>query len=129
MMLSKLIRSAPHDMHVIEIVGRMDGEHAARLSEIANTASTNGRSHLLLDLHAVEYINSSGLRTLVQLYKQITQRGGELIVINPTENIQRLFALVGLDTVFTIHHDARWTASALNGSDAASVSREICYCL
>ncbi len=128
-MLSNLIRSAPRDVQVIEIIGRMDGEHAARLSEIVNAASHEGRSHLLLDLHAVEYINSSGLRTLVQLFKLVTRRGGRLVLINPTENVQRLFALVGLDTVFTIHYDAHWNASALNGTESSAVSREIYYCL
>lgn len=128
-MLTNLIRSFPDEIHYIEVIGRIDNHNVDTVREMVNAALAHNRTHLLLDLHSVEYINSAGLRALVQFYKQIKRRNGSLILINPSENVQRLFNLVGLDSVLDIQYDARWTPGAVSPTELPARSRDICYCL
>ncbi len=128
-MLTKLVQSAADDVHLLEIIGRVDNNSTERLSNAVHKALLRDRVYVLLDMHGVEFINSAGLRTLVQLYKQIVRREGTLILINPSENVQKLLELVGLDTVFEIHHDARWNAGAFAPGMLPEGNREVCYCL
>ncbi|MCD4685356.1 MAG: STAS domain-containing protein [Anaerolineae bacterium] len=126
-MLGQLIQAAPNRVQLVEVIGRIDTDNAHTVDQIVQAALVAGRSVILLDVHSVEYINSAGLRTLVQLFKQIVRRGGRLILINPSENVQKLLELVGLDNVFDIHYDAQWNTAA-SSARLPAASREICYC-
>lgn len=126
-MLGQLIQTAPNRVQLVEVIGRIDTDNAHTVEQIVQSALEAGRSVILLDVHSVDYINSAGLRTLVQLFKQIKRRGGQLVLINPSDNVQRLLELVGLDTVFDIRYDAQWNTAA-SPMNLPATSREICYC-
>jgi anti-sigma B factor antagonist len=93
---------------IIEVVGRLDSDHAEMLTEQAHTALSTERVHLILDLSAVSFINSAGLRALVQTIKGAQASGGSLTLINPSESVRRALELVGLDSVLPIVYEARW---------------------
>lgn len=128
-MLPNLIRSFPDEIHYIEVIGRLDNRNVDTMRDMVNAALARDRTRLLLDLHSVDYINSAGLRALVQFYKQIRRRNGSLIVINPSDNVQRLLNLVGLDSVLDIQYDARWNLGAVSPVELPSGRREVCYCM
>lgn len=128
-MLTNLVKSAADDVHLLEVIGRVDNDSTERLSHAVEQALLRDRVHVLLDMHGVDFINSAGLRTLVLLYKQIVRREGRLILINPSDNVQKLLELVGLDTVFEIHRDPRWNAGAFAPGMLPEGNREVCYCL
>lgn len=128
-MLSQLIRSAPERVQVIEVFGRIDAQGDPVLQRAIESALAGGRTRLLLDLHGVEYINSAGLRTLVSVYKRVRQQGGALVLINPTENVQRLLDLVGLDSVLEVFYDARWDSTLASTKELPPAHRQVCYCL
>ena len=128
-MFSKLADIKPEALHLIEVIGRINHDGATTLHDKVTGALARDRTALLVDLRGVDYINSSGLRALVQLYKKIKQQNGTLILVNPTENVKRLLELVGLDTVFDIQYDARINSGAINLTKLPVRSREICYCM
>lgn len=128
-MLSNLIKSAPEEFQLIEVIGRIDSDNANALRDIASEAMRRQRTHLILDLHAVDYINSAGLRTLVQFYKLLKRRGGTLSIVNPSDNVIRLLNLVGLDSIFEIYFDAQWNTTAASSPHLPAGSREVYYCM
>lgn len=93
---------------ILEIIGRLDSDHADMLAEQAQAALSQGRVHLIFDLSGVSFINSAGLRALVQTIKGAQASGGSLILVNPSESVQRALELVGLDSVLPIVYDAHW---------------------
>lgn len=128
-MLANLIKSAPEEFQLIEVIGRIDSDNANALQDVASEAMARQRTHLILDLHAVEYINSAGLRTLVQFYKHLKRRGGTLTIVNPSDNVIRLLSLVGLDSIFDIYFDAQWNTNAASTTHLPAASREVYYCM
>jgi anti-anti-sigma factor len=53
-----------------------------------------------LDLGSVAFIDSSGLRALVVGHKALEERGGALVVANPSPTAARLLEVTGLDELF-----------------------------
>lgn len=49
---------------------------------------------LVLDLAALEYISSAGLRTVFKARKALGSRGGKVVVANPQPQIRKVFDLV-----------------------------------
>lgn len=122
-MRTKTFQTDPNRTQIVEIVGRMDNAHAAALSGHAEDALAHGRPHLILDMSAVTFISSAGLRALVQIVKQATAAGGSLTILNPSDPVEKVLELVGLDTVFRITFDPQW--NPLQAS-MASVARQTC---
>jgi anti-sigma B factor antagonist len=57
---------------------------------------------LVLDLGAVQFIDSTGLGMLVSLLKETRQAGGSIRLINLNREVLRLLQITGLERVFEI---------------------------
>ena len=52
-----------------------------------------------LDLSSIERIDAAGLAALVSLYCAAREAGHEFAVVNPSRQVERILAIVGLDRV------------------------------
>jgi stage II sporulation protein AA (anti-sigma F factor antagonist) len=57
---------------------------------------------IVVDLHHLTFIDSSGLRLVIDLWERSRKDGFELRLLPGPPNVQRLFALTGLDGVLPI---------------------------
>jgi anti-sigma B factor antagonist len=69
-----------------------------------------GARKFVIDFTRTGYIDSSGLGVLVSLSKKIREQGGDLRLAGLNEDLQTLFELTKLDTLFAI---AKTPAEAL----------------
>lgn len=126
-MLTDRIQANPKRFQLLEVIGRVDGDNVMELQNTIEQAIGDGRIHLLLDLSGVQYMNSSGLRELVQIFKRLQRAGGTLTVVNPSDPVKALLELVGLETVFDIYFDPLWNPSRYTAATLASLPRQLCY--
>src|SRR3546814_18780163 len=49
---------------------------------------------LVLELSALDYISSAGIRSIFKARKALSPRGGKVLVVNPQPQIQKVFDLV-----------------------------------
>ncbi|MEW6638443.1 MAG: STAS domain-containing protein [Actinomycetota bacterium] len=61
-----------------------------------------GIERFFVDLGGVDYIDSTGLGSLMQLYREARDRGGEVRFYNVTPAVRDIFSLTHLDKVITI---------------------------
>ena len=61
--------------------------------------------YFVMNLEKVEYIDSSGLGQLVALWTSVRTRGGNLVLMRPTERVRRLLTVTRLNVVFDIFQD------------------------
>ena len=81
----------------LTLVGELDLATLHLLEdELDRTAPSEKR--LVLDLRALEFIDSSGLHALLRADRRLRDAGGELIIIRGPRAVDRLFRLTGLDT-------------------------------
>ena len=71
-----------------------------------------GHEKIALDLGHVEYVDSSGLSSLVAVLKRLTSTS-RLVLFAVTEPVMRLFKLTRMDRIFVIERDE---AAALTSS-------------
>lgn len=82
-----------------DLLGEKDG------MVIVNSVSKeieSGVSVIVIDASGLRYVNSAGLGVLITLMTKLKNTGGELIIVNPTEQINKLFTITKLDKVFNI---------------------------
>ena len=84
----------------VALIGRLDTTTAPEL-DASLKASLDGVTDLTLDIHALEYISSAGLRVLLSSQKTMN-RQGEMKVIHVNETIGEIFEITGFTDVLTI---------------------------
>ena len=77
-------------------------EEAAALRETLLDYIEKGHNTFLIDLESVDYIDSSGLGTLVSIQKQALQHGGGVTLKGIHGLVKDLFELTRLNKVFDI---------------------------
>ena len=83
---------------------RLDAALAVRFKDSLKTLVDDGADYMLLDLHQVAFMDSSGLGALVGHMKYMgIERNFELCGLSPT--VEKVFKLTRMDSVFIIHDD------------------------
>ena len=88
------------DAAVIEITGRLDTATAPAL-EKAICEDIGDAKNLVLDMKAVQYISSAGLRVLLGAQKTM-QKIGSMKVINVCEAVMEVFEMTGFADILVI---------------------------
>ncbi|GIV81442.1 MAG: anti-sigma factor antagonist [Anaerolineae bacterium] len=88
---------------IFTLDGRVDSEGAVDLDLALQTAVSEGKYRLVLEMAQVRYINSAGLRTLADILTQVRASQGDLKLVNPHPRIQRVFQIIGFDRFFNTY--------------------------
>ena len=81
---------------------RIDSASALQFRELLRGYIDDGNHQLVLDLSKVNFIDSSGLGSLVGAFKYLGQRG-TFALAGLTQPVQRLFQLTRMERVFQIY--------------------------
>ena len=84
----------------IALAGRLDTTTAPKL-ETELKQNISGVEELVLDLAALEYLSSAGLRVLLSAQK-VMNRQGSMVVRTANEIIMEIFEVTGFVDVLTI---------------------------
>lgn len=63
----------------------------------------NTAKKVVVDLEKVNYIDSSGLATLVEMLKRMKSQGGSLGLANLSDKVRSLFEITKLDKLFSVY--------------------------
>ena len=89
---------------VLSVEGEMDLYSAPAVRDAALAAMDSGVDHLVLDLTAVPFMDSSGLGVIVACLKRLREMGGDLAVVSPSSSPStKLLSLTGLDHAIATH--------------------------
>jgi anti-sigma B factor antagonist len=72
------------------------------LREHINELLEEGHRVFVLNLAKVPCVDSFGLGQLITIFTSIRSRGGQLILLRPTDHVQELFRITKLNTIFHI---------------------------
>ena len=92
-------------LDLLEIEGRVDSNTASTLNEVLNERIDQGTSNIVVDLSQVSYMSSAGLRELVSALKRVRKGGGDLRLCTPSERVNEVIELAGLNSLFEIFND------------------------
>lgn len=81
---------------VAYVTGRLDAAGVVAV-EPALTRAVAAHGRLALDLAGVPYMASMGLRLLIATARTLEKRGGRLVVVNPSSDVELVLAVAGLE--------------------------------
>jgi anti-sigma B factor antagonist len=91
---------------ILDLNGRLTvGPAANDLREAIASIQSKGNSNIILNLSEVDYIDSTGLGTLVICFTSLQKAGGELKLLNLNKRNLELLILTKLSTVFQLFSD------------------------
>ncbi len=77
-----------------KLSGELDAHTAP---QILDRLTTLPGGEATLDMSELAFVDSSGLRALLQLLKYTRDAGGDAVLIRPTTSVRRLIAISGLN--------------------------------
>ncbi|MBS1827508.1 MAG: STAS domain-containing protein [Acidobacteria bacterium] len=97
---------------LLDIKGRLTvGDAVASLREHLTQLISSGKANIVLNLSGVDYIDSTGLGSMVICYTTAKKNGGMLKLLNLSRRNIELLVLTKLTTVFEVFDDEQ---SAIN---------------
>jgi anti-sigma B factor antagonist len=107
----KLQIGAEFDEVKKELAGvvELDIENQAHFVDVVNSVFDDGHVHVIVDMENVSYIDSSGLWALFEGHKKAAQRGGKLVLLNPTKDVRRVLDITKMSSkiqIFTTQAEA-----------------------
>ncbi|ACZ31761.1 anti-sigma-factor antagonist [Xylanimonas cellulosilytica DSM 15894] len=79
--------------------GRLDLASAPRVKARIDDLARNGRARVVVDLGAVDHVDSSGLGALIAGLKATRQAGGGLRIARVGEQVRAVLKLTNLDRI------------------------------
>ena len=86
---------------VVKFSGDVDLQSSPHAREVLLDC-VNRNLPVLVDLSGVNYIDSSGVASLVEALQNGRKRGSDLFLVEVSDTVMRVFNLARLETVFTI---------------------------
>jgi anti-anti-sigma factor len=85
----------------VSVSGEIDAHSAPLLAEhLSGCTATD--ADIVIDMSAVTFMDSSGLRMLIDLRQRTESAPHDLVVRSPSDTVVRLLEVAGLDDHFTI---------------------------
>jgi anti-anti-sigma factor len=94
------ISTAQHGA-VVEVIaeGRLDESWADHVGSALDEVIRRGTHHVRLNMEAVTYLSSSGIRVLISCYKDLKQINGSFAVTAPSQQVRKILDMTGLSTL------------------------------
>ena len=87
---------------VVHVTGDLDAASSPAFRRQLLEIADGGKNRIVLDLHGLDLIDSSGLGALVGVQKRLVEWGGELQLRGLQPGPRRVLRLTGLDRVFIV---------------------------
>jgi len=105
--------SSDDGIALIKLAGRMDAQGAPEIEQKVMDQAASHRS-IIMDMAAVDFLASVGIRTLLLVAKAVSKRGGRMVLLNPDPSIAKILEISGIDSLIPTHRsldEARRAAS------------------
>lgn len=115
----ELLVSKVNDVTVVEVkVEFLDASNNRDFKE-RMSAMLPGIKNLLLNLQHIQFIDSSGLASLLTCLKQLSSTGGDLKICSVTSPVKALFDLVKMNRIVEVSRTCEDALKAFNKSAQA----------
>jgi anti-sigma B factor antagonist len=92
---------------IMQVKGRVDSETAPELESALTNLLNSNKNKIVLNLQAVDFLSSAGLRAMVRALKQAQESGGDLRLASVSEPIEVILRTVGMLQMFKMYPSDR----------------------
>jgi anti-anti-sigma factor len=92
-----------HDVTKASLDGKLDIAGAGAI-DLAFNVLVGQKRAIVVDLSAVTFIASMGLRTLIMGAKTVASKGGRMVLLSPSADVEKVLEDSGVTALLAIHH-------------------------
>jgi anti-sigma B factor antagonist len=97
------VHSPTHGVVVLD--GEIDAHTVPRLEEHFASFPTGFDDGLVIDMAAVTFMDSSGLRLLIDLHGRAAEAGVEMVLRSPSRSVARVIEISGVGPMLSVRAD------------------------
>jgi len=86
----------------IQLSGRMDMQGTAAIETKFTAYAVKDKGAVVVDMSAVSFLASIGIRTLILSAKALHQRGGKIALLNPDAAVRKVLEMAGVDSLIPV---------------------------
>jgi len=109
------------DVSVVEVRGRLTSFESRAFQQMIQTLLKQGHNNIVLNLTALEYLDSSGVGELVRNYLSVVKKGGAMKVVGLAPKIEEVLKITQLYQVFPEFPDEASALESFSGIRTTSV--------
>ena len=88
---------------MLRLSGDLIGENnGAAILELTSEYINKKMRHCIVDISGIRYINSSGIGVLITILTKFRNQGGDVYLVQPSDNVKKLLVITKLNTIFNI---------------------------
>lgn len=100
---------------VAAVSGDVDIANAGELVDAVLTGvEANAKAGVVLDFTTVAFMDSTGLRAILEIARRLDEEAAGIVVINPAGSVRKLLSLAGLDDRIPVVEDIGQAAAFLS---------------
>jgi anti-sigma B factor antagonist len=91
------------NVFILRLSGDLIGENSGtNLLDTVNNTIQQNVMNCVIDISELRYINSSGIGVLITILTKFRNKGGEVYLMKPSDNVQKLLVITKLNAIFQI---------------------------
>ena len=98
----------------LSLTGEVDLANASDLRAHLKAVARND-NNLIVDMSELRYIDSSGIRTLIEAHHTFKQTRRKMVLAAVTPSVQKIFSIVGMDRIMPVFVSIEAALKDLNG--------------
>lgn len=102
------------DILSIGVDGPIDAHTFEKLEKLINAAFNKRIFKIVVNLERVNYISSAGAGVFIGALSKTQENQGNIVLLNPTEQVMQVFDLLGLSLIFTVAKNMPEALQAFN---------------
>lgn len=99
----EITQESVDDMLVLHLEGELDTYNCGQLRSTLVEHVEEGKNRIIVDMTGVEYIDSTGLGSLVGGLKRVSEHGGVMRIVCRNPQILKVFEITSLNKVFPMY--------------------------
>lgn len=88
------------DYLILNLAGDLDVYSEEEFRDFIEDELKDKNCNLVIDIKELDYLDSTGLGMFMKIYKMYEEKGQKVKIINPKENILKLFKITDLTDIF-----------------------------
>ncbi len=100
-----ILEKRTEDVDALVLTGRLEASSARKLKGRVDALVKENRVNLIVDMAGVDFIDSSGLGSLVSSLRVVNEQKGDIKVVALQKQVRSIFELTRLHHIFGIFDD------------------------
>lgn len=101
----EIVEEKINDIDVLILKGRLEASTAKIVRDRINALAKQNRVKIILNMGAVDFIDSSALGSLVSCLRSVNKSDGDIKIVSLQDRVRAIFELTRLHRIFQIFDD------------------------